>query len=354
MYMVREKFERKIAQIRVTHPTYSYEEAVQHLKNKYHKKFQQKIHMFNDGLPTTLDANGMPKLLHLTCKNKQNIDNPIWSECLQKYRHMYPDYAILIYDNEDIYRIIERFDKNHLNAVKNIQIGAVLADVFRYFILYLRGGYYSDMDCFSVQPLHRLSELQYHGNHENHFYIYPRGQRLPTAAWDFYENPCSHCVLNQTDSRGVQGYTCLGHSYITPETRIIVGKEYDKVWHEKLVANTQTKHLWTDQDIGICQWFIAAKPGEKMFLHCYLQSIANVAKRPLNPRAPDYHYRVIDTTGPLFFTKMVNRFLSKDPSYQERMAILPCDYFCCGSYGTVPSTKNKFIQHKFTGSWLPK
>jgi mannosyltransferase OCH1-like enzyme len=327
-----------------------FEEAVQKLKAKY----KQKILLFNKYLPTTIDANGMPKLIHLTCKNKNNIDNPIWRECLQKYREMYPDYAILIYDNQDIYDIIQRFDKHHLETVKNIHIGAVLADVFRYLILYIRGGYYSDMDCFSVKPFYQLCEPQYHGNHENIFYIYPRRSLLPNAMWDFYETPCDHCVPISTQNGGVQAYKCLGHSYITEKTNIIVGKEYDKVWHEALIRNIQKKQIWTDQEIGVCQWFIAAKPREKLFLHCYFQSIENVIHQPLNPHAPDYHYQVINTTGPLFFTKMVNRFLSKyaSSSWRDQIAILPCDYFCCGSYGTVPITKNQFIQHKYTGTWL--
>ena len=52
------------------------------------------------------------------------------------------------------------------------------------------------------------------------------------------------------------------------------------------------------------------------------------------------------------FTKMINNFLSIYPNFKDTICCLPCDYFCCGSGGTVPSTKNKFIQHKFTGSWL--
>ena len=51
---------------------------------------------------------------------------------------------LLTDDNKDIYDIIEIFDKKRLDIIKQIKIGAVLADIFRYLILYLRGGYYSD------------------------------------------------------------------------------------------------------------------------------------------------------------------------------------------------------------------
>ena len=47
----------------------------------------------------------IPKKIHLTCKNKNDIRNPVWIKCLQKYKSMYPDYEIIIHDNNDIYNI---------------------------------------------------------------------------------------------------------------------------------------------------------------------------------------------------------------------------------------------------------
>ena len=119
----------------------------------------------------------IPKKIHLTCKDKNNIDNPIWKECLNKYKLMYPDYEIIIYGDEDIYKIIEKYYPEFLNKIKQIKIGAVLADIFRYLILYLEGGVYSDLDC---EPLKRIDELTepifkyYHGdeNRDNNYWIY--------------------------------------------------------------------------------------------------------------------------------------------------------------------------------------
>jgi hypothetical protein len=45
----------------------------------------------------------VPKQIHMTCKDKTNIKNPIWISCLNKYYEMYKDYEIIIYDDEDIY-----------------------------------------------------------------------------------------------------------------------------------------------------------------------------------------------------------------------------------------------------------
>ena len=45
----------------------------------------------------------IPKKIHLTCKDKNNIDDPVWKKCLDKYKSMYSDYEIIIHDNEDIF-----------------------------------------------------------------------------------------------------------------------------------------------------------------------------------------------------------------------------------------------------------
>ena len=36
----------------------------------------------------------IPKKIHLTCKDKNNIDNPVWKKCLDKYKSMYSDEEI--------------------------------------------------------------------------------------------------------------------------------------------------------------------------------------------------------------------------------------------------------------------
>jgi hypothetical protein len=35
----------------------------------------------------------------------------------------------------------------------------------------------------------------------------------------------------------------------------------------------------------------------------------------------------------------------------DKIKILPSDFFCSGSFSMVPLTKNTFIKHLFTSSW---
>lgn len=265
---------------------------------------------------------------------------------------MYPDYKIIIYDNNDIYNIVKIFNEKNLELIKTIKTGAILADVFRYLIIYLRGGYYSDLDCEPIKRIDQLQEMQYHGDRNNNLFIYPKNINIKNSETEFHVNPCSNFVLH-TSATSKNMLKCFGHNYIKKDTRIILGYEYEKTWHSNLINDKTKKHLWTDNDIGICQWFFGSKPQEKLFLKCYKQSIENCIKiDSLDKSSSNYHYDVINGTGPLFFTKVINAYLKKHKSFKDKIAILPCDYFSCGSYNSVPSTKNKFIQHKFTGTWL--
>jgi mannosyltransferase OCH1-like enzyme len=335
--------------------SYTYKQALIDIKKELIASFDKKLLEFNKDIEYNYDANGMPKLIHFTCKDKSNINNDIWKECLNKYYSLYPDYKITIYDDNDIYKIIEFFNKKKLPDIKKIKLGAVLADVFRYLILYLRGGYYSDMDCLPFKRIEDLAKTQFHGDAKNDIHIYPINVALPNNKWDFHYNPCNNCKTtyiekNTFNQMSKKICNCLGHKYITETTSIIVGYEFEKTWHNELIKN-DTNHMWTDKNVGICQWFIGAKPQEKIFLKCYKNSLKNAVKLNVNDKA-NFHYNVINSTGPLFFTKIINNFLVNDSNFKYKISCLPCDYFCCGSGEKVPSTKNKFIQHKFTGTWL--
>ena len=55
----------------------------------------------------------------MTCKDKDNITDPVWIKCLEKIHKMYQDYEIIIYSDNDIYDIVEKhyqtFRKNKKN-----------------------------------------------------------------------------------------------------------------------------------------------------------------------------------------------------------------------------------------------
>jgi len=335
-----------------TDKNYTYDDAKKIVIEQIKHKQQLKIDTFNKHIGSLYDSNGIPKLIHFTLKNKNKIDNSSWIDCLQAYYKLYPDYKIILYDDNDIFDIISEFDKSKLNILKNIKKGAILADIFRYLILYLRGGYYSDMDCFPHKRIDNLSNIQYHGDNKNNIYICNKNAPILNTTCEFYRNPCDNSKLIYGNHNRINSvFKCQGHKYIKDTTSIIVGYEYDESWNHAMI-NGKDKNLWTNNKIGICQWFIGSKPNEKLFLTCYKNSIKNLPQIDFTNKDGNYHFNVINSTGPLFFTKTINKLLLHDMEFKNKLCILPCDYFCCGSGTTVPSTKNKFIQHKFTGTWL--
>jgi mannosyltransferase OCH1-like enzyme len=333
--------------------SYTYEKAKEDVISNLYKKNNQKILEFNKNIKYYYDQNNIPKIFHFTLKDKRNIDNPIWRDCLNNYIKMYPDYQIILYDDNDIFDIINYFNKKYNNLINTIKKGAILADIFRYLILYLRGGYYSDMDCFPIKRIDKLSEIQYHGDNNNNVYIYPLNYNLYNRACDFYRNPCNNCKMLGVFQNSKIAFNCKGHKYINEKTSIIVCYEFEKTWHNEILKS-DNKNLWTDNNIGICQWFIGAKPKEKLFMDCYKKSLQNIKNIDFNNKST-LHFNVINSTGPLFFTKIINKYIKNDAKFRDKLCILPSDYFCCGSGfngSHIPSTKNKFVEHQFNGSWL--
>jgi mannosyltransferase OCH1-like enzyme len=302
---------------------YTYEQAVNDVKQKLRNRYEKKILKFNINIEYINDANNIPKLIHFTCKDKKNITDKVWIDCLQTYFRLYPDYKIIIYDDNDIYNIIQFFDKKNVDKIKNIKKGAILADVFRYLILYLRGGYYSDMDCFPIKRIDLLSNTQYHGDKNNNLYIYPKNYSLSNNECDFYSNPCDNCKLIKTDNYQSRiqkiTYNCSGHKYINENTNIIVGYEFEKTWHHNLI-NSDHNNLWTHKKIGICQWFIGAKQNEKLFLKCYKWSLKNSQNIDYTNKET-YHHNVINSTGPLFFTRSINEFIENNKEFKRFIII---------------------------------
>ena len=80
---------------------------------------------------------------------------------------MYTDYEIIIYDNNDIYNIVEKNFPEYLGKIKQITIGAVLADIFRYLILYLEGGIYLDLDCDPIKHICLMKIILINNFHKN-------------------------------------------------------------------------------------------------------------------------------------------------------------------------------------------
>lgn len=266
-----------------------------------------------------------PKILHLTCKNKNKIDNKVWIKCYEKFKEIYEGYEIILYDNEDIYKIVrENFPEDEI-IIKSVKNGGAIADTFRYLILYLKGGIYADMDCEPLQHIDNLFNnfTYFHGNNAT-FTI--TNKKNPDYFNYFNIIPCFKCKESGISNQ----YICPGHKLIDQEnTSVIISNEFSKYYG-----------CYTKNAGQCCQWFIIARANLFLFKALYKQCIKNIANKK-------YLISVHDYTGPLMFTQMINLYMKKNENHGIKL--LPPDVFCVGS--SIPHTNNGFIRHHFTGSW---
>ena len=292
-----------------------------------------------------------PKIIHFTCKDKYMLDNnKIFEMCFNAYLNMYPDYEVKMYFDDDIYQIIKDVFPEDYEFIKNVN-GVCLADTFRYLILYLKGGIYSDLDCYPIIHIDNLfnNVHHYHGTDTNMFFIYPENKPLINNKWDYYENECDHCkLINQNE---VETYECLGHNYISNNTNIVIGKEnfiFDK-------TNPYNKSR-------LCQWFMISKPNQNIFLDCYKECILNLKNnyenlQKLKKTDLEYFTTVLNTTGPFLFTRKINiKLHDNNINNIKDISILPVDFFCCGSGSNSvtfkQNSKNSYIKHLYNSSWI--
>ena len=176
-----------------------------------------------------------------------------------------------------------------------------------------------------------------------------------------------------------QTFKCLGHNYINKNANIIICKEYFE--HPEIFNNKYNNSR-------LCQWFMISKPFQAVFLDCYKESLKNIKEKyemiselhSLVVGGPNvcgvktgikggediyfqtndvvrrtelfenrelYFVEVLKLTGPILFTKKINKILPND-----EIIILPSDFFCCGSGVEVPLTKNSYVKHHYYSSWL--
>lgn len=87
----------------------------------------------------------IPKIIHQTFKTQQLPFITRWH--INHFRKKNPEYKYEFYDDERIEAFFEEaFEPDVFKCYKKLNIGAAKADMFRYAILYKKGGIYLDID----------------------------------------------------------------------------------------------------------------------------------------------------------------------------------------------------------------
>lgn len=95
----------------------------------------------------------IPKKLHFTFATSELPK--VYQDNLRCWRKMCPNWEFCFYTDEKVYAFFKEYFPQYYENLPKVPCGAMLADFFRYAVLYIYGGLYSDIDTF---PLQKISE----------------------------------------------------------------------------------------------------------------------------------------------------------------------------------------------------
>lgn len=102
----------------------------------------------------------IPKIIHQTWKNKDIPDFLL--ENVNKWKEMNPDYEYEYYDNDKCRKfILNNMGFKTALTFDILKPGAFKADLFRYCVLYIRGGVYTDIDLVPLVPLDKIIDEEH-------------------------------------------------------------------------------------------------------------------------------------------------------------------------------------------------
>lgn len=94
-----------------------------------------------------------PMIIYQTIKDKKTVPPKVY-EKIWKYA---PEYKHVIFDDDECIQFIKKYySQKHVDRFHNLQSGPHKADLFRYCILYKKGGIYLDIKTELIQPLHTI------------------------------------------------------------------------------------------------------------------------------------------------------------------------------------------------------
>jgi len=98
----------------------------------------------------------IPKIIHQTYKSTELP--AVYRQCQESVLALHPDFEYRFYTDEDMDRIMREEAVEYYEAFSALPRMIMKIDMFRYFLMYLYGGLYVDMDYMMVRPFDILGE----------------------------------------------------------------------------------------------------------------------------------------------------------------------------------------------------
>lgn len=139
----------------------------------------------------------IPKVIHQTFKTAALPFITRWH--INNFRRKNPDYSYEFYDDERIESFFKaEFEPQVFNCYKKLNIGAAKADMFRYAILYKKGGIYLDIDSGINDKLNTFIKPEDHAiiTREGHPSMYAQWALIYTAGHPFLKRTLDKVIEN--------------------------------------------------------------------------------------------------------------------------------------------------------------
>lgn len=206
----------------------------------------------------------IPKKLHLTYATDQLPER--YQNNLSAWKAACPNWELCFYSDEKVYELFQEYFPLYYEEITKISLGAMLADFFRYAVLYVHGGMYTDIDTI---PLKAIPE------------------------------------------KWLEASSVIGYEVQTKEVEFF------------------------------CQWTLLSKPKHPLFLEALQKAFQKYRELEGCLDHPD---QVLETTGPVFFSSIVNKH-RQDPG----LRLLETEYFAHCPEAGLPFTERSVIRHQFDG-----
>ena len=225
----------------------------------------------------------IPKKLHFTYKTD---DLPrIYKENLKRWQAYCPDWEMILHTDRKVHKFFERHFPHYASDIKNIRQGVVLADLFRYGVLYIFGGMYNDIDTIPLNPI--------------------------PESWLSFES-------------------VIGYEHQPSKFECCPGESLPGL--HPLLPSYLTDTL--------CQWSFLARPKHPLFKEALEKCMENLKE---NNFVLKHDRDVLTTTGPLFFTEIANKYLDA-----PEILFLDMDVFA-PIYLKTPNLSNCIVFHQCHG-----
>ncbi|KAI8848065.1 hypothetical protein BC829DRAFT_490328 [Chytridium lagenaria] len=276
----------------------------------------------------------IPRMIHITVPSKTNLKDGVKGN-VANWKQQNPEFTLILYDDDDMLKMVKEEGEAIVPGLLEVYngFGKVVerADLWRYLVMYLRGGLYVDSDVYPKQEIDTW----------HRFFDYERSGATPYAT-----------LLNDTRAGPlIQGF---------------IGAEAHLTEQERINQNFAFRIQW-------CQWAFAFRPRHPFMLKLLRSIVTRVhgEKSGKIKSSGSWTMDILMRTGPGRFTVVVEEWLKEQSEGRGEKVLGSEDvvrgYEVVGSVGFMPtfafgyrnwidlkppSSERVLVEHQFQQSWI--